>query len=650
MYHQKSKTSGVWVKSGNCRYDNPFRDQNINSLNLTNLIKNTSYDKIEEYFTECLQIQKGLNVNDLVAILEKIKSIKGNEVDQKTIYSLYRRINDKIGKKYEEYSAYLKSKEIYYTDEQSFIFNNNDIFANDDSDIYESFKDCEDIFFFFSDEKDLPNLSSFLKCSGIEKLSDAIHQHEPEFDNEKNHERWTKIVKGNWLDIVRVYFHEYKETYDEIVDDDETSNKFQYLSEFVVSIVENLKVLTELRESIKEIQKEWWYSIGEECKLLLDHKSDESSHSYYLSLAICNFISPKFLQPAELIDKLLSSSNPSEVLKVRKIPELPEEVVKKLMGENPDDGLQAPDEDKPVETDSLPAGNSNGNEDSSTHSGSDNPNLEDGTEGQGAKSKDDEKSESSENNTSQSEEKENEGGQGENQGMDGRTKGTEGVGDNSTQDGNTEDGTNNESTKEGGNSGVKKSKGAGGSKWGNKNRPKGAPKQPGIKKGKGAKRPIGPRNSQVGEFVSYVKTSPKNDPQSPADNKSAQRTRNIVDQKAIEVSLSDLKKHYNNWEFEEMAHSNPGYDIHGISKDGKKEMFIEVKGLKDSWNKGVLVSYKQFFFAQERQNKYWLYIVERATTKPQLYKIQNPFFKTKKFIFDKGWKLVAEGFKDEMFS
>ena len=159
--------------------------------------------------------------------------------------------------------------------------------------------------------------------------------------------------------------------------------------------------------------------------------------------------SPKFLQPAELIDKLLSSSNPSEVLKVRKIPELPEEVVKKLMGENPDDGLQAPDEDKPVETDSLPAGNSNGNEDSSTHSGSDNPNLEDGTEGQGAKSKDDEKSESSENNTSQSEEKENEGDLGETQGMDGRTKGKEGVGDNSTQDGNTEDGTNNESTNEG---------------------------------------------------------------------------------------------------------------------------------------------------------------------------------------------------------
>ena len=408
-----------------------------------------------------------------------------------------------------------------------------------------------------------------------------------------------------------------------------------------------MKVLTELRESIKEIQKEWWYSIGEECKLLLDHKSDESSHSYSLSLAICNFISPKFLQPAELIDKLLSDPNPSKVLKVRKIPELPEEVVKELMGEDSDDGLQAPDEDKPVETDSLPSGDSDGTEDSSTHSGSDNPNTEDGSEGQGAKSKDDEKSDSSETNTGQSEEKDNEGGQGETQGMDGQTKGPEAAGDNSTQDGNTEDGTNNESTNEGGNSGGKKSKGTGGSKWGNKNRPKGAPKQPGIKKGKGAKRPSGPRNSQIGEFVSYVKTSPKNEPQSPTDNKSAQRTRNMVDQSAIEVSLNDLNKYYNNWEFEEMAHNNPGYDIHGISKDGKKEMFIEVKGIKDSWSKGVLVSYKQFFFAQKNQDKFWLYIVERAMKKPQLYKIQNPFFKTKKFIFDKGWKLVAEGFKDE---
>ena len=93
------------------------------------------------------------------------------------------------------------------------------------------------------------------------------------------------------------------------------------------------------------------------------------------------------------------------------------------------------------------------------------------------------KKESSENNTSQSEEKENEGGQGENQGMDGRTKGTEGVGDNSAQDGNTEDGTNNESTKERGIVELRKAR-VPVVVMGKQKSAKGAPKQPGIKKEK----------------------------------------------------------------------------------------------------------------------------------------------------------------------
>lgn len=63
-------------------------------------------------------------------------------------------------------------------------------------------------------------------------------------------------------------------------------------------------------------------------------------------------------------------------------------------------------------------------------------------------------------------------------------------------------------------------------------------------------------------------------------------------------------------------------------------------GLAD---RAVGLSRKQFDFAAERGDAYWLYVVERAgTDMARIVRIQNPVGKARTFTFDRGWLDIAE--------
>lgn len=605
VYYKKDKISGQWVEARICRYERKFNDSRINDSLDVKCIKNGDYEKIDGFFTENLQIQRNLSVDDLTKILEGIRDLPGDKMDQGSIYQIYRKLNDVIGNQSDLYSQVVRSKKIYYTSDEEFINFHDDVFAKDDEVLCEHFKSCEDIFFFFAAEEELPNLENFLHCAGIKRLSQAIEEDDPDYESKEPDDDWSTKVKKSWEYIARIYIHKYKKDYDRVIAKSD-SKSFYNLSESVVSQVDNMKVRTGLRDNIREIPKDWFQST-DPVSFLLDKKTEETEKAFYLGCAICDYLLPKFTEPSELIEKILSSDYPEKILKSRKIAKLAKDERKKLMGEDWDD-LQADDDEENDEASDLPGGVSGGDSGEGKNKPKTGHEAEDGGENgistemtcPGGGADDDSSGGASESGETETEK---DGEKGENGERDGKTTG----------------------------------QGMGGS-------PKGKPKKPGIKKGKKGKSRGGPRNSQVGDFISYVKTSPTNDPKPSPDNPRTQRTIHEIDSKAVDFSLDDLKKSYGpKWEFEEMAHNNPGYDIYGQTKDGKNEVFIEVKGLKDAWNKGVQLSYKQFFFAKEKHDKYWLYIVERASEAPKLFKIKNPFLKTKKFIFDKGWKLVADG-------
>jgi hypothetical protein len=91
-----------------------------------------------------------------------------------------------------------------------------------------------------------------------------------------------------------------------------------------------------------------------------------------------------------------------------------------------------------------------------------------------------------------------------------------------------------------------------------------------------------------------------------------------------------------------MHQFNPGYDVESrLGLSPQPERFIEVKGIDGEWGQnGVPLSGRQFEFAREKGDGFWLYVVEHARDpeRVRIHAIQNPFGKVTQFRFDHGWR------------
>lgn len=93
-----------------------------------------------------------------------------------------------------------------------------------------------------------------------------------------------------------------------------------------------------------------------------------------------------------------------------------------------------------------------------------------------------------------------------------------------------------------------------------------------------------------------------------------------------------------------MPPNHPGYDIESrIEEGGDVERYIEVKSQSGAWDvDGVGLTVTEFNKARELRDRYWLYVVEWATSEqPEIYRIQDPAGKANWFFFDRGWSQVA---------
>jgi len=94
----------------------------------------------------------------------------------------------------------------------------------------------------------------------------------------------------------------------------------------------------------------------------------------------------------------------------------------------------------------------------------------------------------------------------------------------------------------------------------------------------------------------------------------------------------------------EMPPLHPGYDVESDNDQGHVERYIEVKSLSGDWEgPHAGMTDTQFEKNQEIGNRFWLYVVERADQPDyRIWRIQNPAEQVTNFMYDDGWKGMAE--------
>jgi len=166
--------------------------------------------------------------------------------------------------------------------------------------------------------------------------------------------------------------------------------------------------------------------------------------------------------------------------------------------------------------------------------------------------------------------------------------------------------------------------------------------------GTGSRRVSGRRGgSRRGYAVlrSYVMPD-RPDDDSPSDEEAHAR-RSEVDQAGVDRVMEF--EHRQDRNPREMPPKHPGYDVESTNADGIVERYIEVKSLSSDWNGADAgLTKPQFERAGELGDEYWLYVVERARLENYcIHCIQDPAGNANRFMFDPGWKQVAEVTDDQ---
>ena len=158
--------------------------------------------------------------------------------------------------------------------------------------------------------------------------------------------------------------------------------------------------------------------------------------------------------------------------------------------------------------------------------------------------------------------------------------------------------------------------------------------QTNAQSGSGAvSRPTGRR-----EFATYVKVVPDGADEEDPDGLTYQSRMNLE-----EAAISFIRSEEPN--LQRTPAGNPGFDLSEAGPDGQPVRWVEVKAMSGTFdNRPATLTKKQFEFAQEHQNDFWLYVVENAGDPEQhrIVKIQNPAGKAQTFTFDRGWVHLAE--------
>ena len=153
-------------------------------------------------------------------------------------------------------------------------------------------------------------------------------------------------------------------------------------------------------------------------------------------------------------------------------------------------------------------------------------------------------------------------------------------------------------------------------------------------------RPRTPGGAGARPFISYVAAHP-GEAESDPDGLD-QSARMALEATPIDLILSREP------EWRRTRTHNPGFDLYQGDERSGATRWCEVKAMTGTLaDRPVGLSRTQFDCAREHGEAYWLYVVESAgTDDASLARIQDPAGKAKTFIFDHGWREVAEADDD----
>jgi hypothetical protein len=163
----------------------------------------------------------------------------------------------------------------------------------------------------------------------------------------------------------------------------------------------------------------------------------------------------------------------------------------------------------------------------------------------------------------------------------------------------------------------------------------------GASGGKGSRNGSGHGNRAPGQtgarpFISYVGSHPVDD--GPDSDGLDDAARKQIERHAIDLIIGLEPR------LCRTPDGNPGFDLYEADSGGRQIRWVEVKSMTGSLkDRPVGLSHKQFNYAREKGDAYWLYVVEHATDSAQarVLRIQNPVGHTRTFTFDHGWSQIA---------
>jgi len=126
----------------------------------------------------------------------------------------------------------------------------------------------------------------------------------------------------------------------------------------------------------------------------------------------------------------------------------------------------------------------------------------------------------------------------------------------------------------------------------------------------------------------------------------AQEEREKIDKAGVKRVMNyEREQGRNPSDMNEVSPNFPGYDIKSEDPDSDEIRYIEVKSLRNYWDRrGVKVTRNQFETGEEYQDDYWLYVVERSEVNDEceITTIQNPAGLVGEFYYDDSWRQLGD--------
>jgi hypothetical protein len=564
-----------------------------------------TYRDFHGFFVGKLGVTEKLSISQKIVALTQLDSIPDQQKKREEAIRIYKQ----AGKEYDEaiknnfdideWLDFMKINPVYLNQHNQLVLNSDNLYVNDFDEYGELFFDEEELSFLAIPSAEIPRLRNLLSDIQINFVSENIEKRvlldSPGLIDEYMTDKINELTPF----FARVFYHKNPRAFEEAME----KHKFRTLSSLKVFKLKELNIEIELSNIVKRSKIDVVYDSGN-----IYLQDDASPEEDLIAEEICNFFG---IKSADLIARLLLAKNNSElaiILKVKGIPELPNDVSKGLDGLilesslnlNGDEGVNnIPLDGNHValmQATPLKASTEIMEDENRSIATIAQKSLEGGAHISREKLNIPSLFDKADKFSSPSRKSANSSDSGE-------LKNLVNIGDSHRPHQNKSAEKSEDNFKE---------------------------------------------RTSSGRLISYAEIG-KDSTETSQLNAEVTASRDATAKAAVKHFL---EKYQSNWiSLTEMPHNNPGFDVRATSSDGEEE-YIEVKGQINGWTEeGVILTPTELKKAIEAGDRYWLCVVEFAQdeNRRRSYLIKNPFENTNQFRFDSGWKTVAQINSSEIF-